>query len=476
MTLPAVNPVQSLLAASSAWAPLAARLAAEVVIVTQDGREAGVRRLGAAGIDLPDTARVALVVTDPFLFIRLLVALDGRVAAILLLSYGLPGDQVTHLVRAAGCDTVLTDRADLLGAALDGVAVLAAETALIEAAQSGIFQNTLWLLTTSGTTGLPKIVSHHLTALAGAVRPPRPGDPQPVWGHVIDPARLAGVLVMLQALVGGGRLVVADPGASLALQIAGLAAGGVTHLSCTPTLWRRILMLPDYAALRLSQITLGGETADTATLRALSVAWPAARISHIYASTEAGQGFSVTDGRAGFPAAWLKGAPGGLAGGLGLAIRDGVLWLQPPLQARGASRTGPRIGIEADAQGFIRTGDLVEIQGDIEGGRVMFLGRESGLINVAGVKVWPEVVEAVIKAVPGVGLVQIFARKSPVTGALVVAEVQLVEGADPVVLKPLILAACRAGLPREAVPASIRFVVALATNAAGKLLRPGPKA
>ena len=62
------------------------------------------------------------------------------------------------------------------------------------------------------------------------------------------------------------------------------------------------------------------------------------------------------------------------------------------------------------------------------------------------------------------------------TGALVVAEVQLVEGADPVVLKPLILAACRAGLPREAVPASIRFVVALATNAAGKLLRPGPKA
>ncbi len=480
MTLAAVNPVQSLLAASSAWAPLAARLAAEAAIVTQDGREAGARRLGAAGIDLPDTARVALVVTDPFLFIRLLVALDGRVAAVLLLSYGLPGDQVTHLVRAAGCDTVLTDRADLLGAALDDVAVLAAGTALVDSAQSAVFQDTLWLLTTSGTTsgttggptGLPKIVSHHLGGLAAAVRPKRAGDPQPIWGHVIDPARLAGVLVMLQALVGGGRLVVADPGASLAQQIAGLAAGGVTHLSCTPTLWRRILMLPDYAALRLTQITLGGETADTATLRALSVAWPAARISHIYASTEAGQGFSVTDGRAGFPAAWLKGAPGGLAGGLGLDLREGVLWLQPPLQARGASRTGPRIGIEADAAGFIRTGDLVEMRGD----RVMFLGRESGLINVAGVKVWPEVVEAVIKAVPGVGLVQISARKSPVTGALVVAEVQLVEGADPVVLKPLILAACRAGLPREAVPASIRFVVALATNAAGKLLRPGPKA
>ena len=455
---------------TSAFPPLSARLAGAALIVTHDGQKAQASDLTAAGVDLPTAARVALVVTDPYLFIRLLVALDGRVAAVLLLSYGLPEDQVSHLVRAAGCDTVLTNRADLLGGAsgLDGVAVLAAGTALVGSPQSPVFQDTLWLLTTSGTTGLPKIISHHLTSLAGAVRPPRPGDRQPVWGHVIDPARLAGVLVMLQALIGGGRLVMADPASPLAAQVAGLAKGGVTHLSCTPTLWRRILMLSDHAAMALTQITLGGEAADQATLRALAHAFPAARISHIYASTEAGQGFSVTDGRAGFPAGWLKGAPGGI----GLDIREGVLWLQPPLQARDASRTG----IEADAQGFIRTGDLVELQGDIEGGRVMFLGRESGLINVAGVKVWPEVVEAVIKAVPGVGLVQVSSRKSPVTGALVVAEVQLVAGADPVVMKPLILAACRAELPREAVPATFRFVDGFATNAAGKLLRPGPKA
>ena len=227
-------------------------------------------------------------------------------------------------------------------------------------------------------------------------------------------------------------------------------------------------MLPDHRALPLTQITVGGEIADAGTLRALAVAYPAARISHIYASTEAGQGFSVSDGRAGFPAAWLEAAPGGLT----LAVRDGILWVQPPPEARDAARTG----IEADAAGFIRTGDLVEVQGGIEGGRVIFLGRESGLINVAGIKVWPEVVEAVIKAVPGVGLVQVSARKSPVTGALVMAEVQLTAGTDPVPLKAAILAACRAELPREAVPAILRFVEGFATNAAGKLLRPSAKA
>ena len=51
------------------------------------------------------------------------------------------------------------------------------------------------------------------------------------------------------------------------------------------------------------------------------------------------------------------------------------------------------------------------------------------------------------------------------------AFVQLAEGAEPAALKLAILAACRAELPREAVPASLRFVEGFATNAAGKLLR-----
>lgn len=81
--------------------------------------------------------------------------------------------------------------------------------------------------------------------------------------------------------------------------------------------------------------------------------------------------------------------------------------------------------------------------------------------------------EAVIGAVPGVALVQVSGKRSPVTGALVVAEVQLRPGADPAATRKAILAACRERLEREAVPATIRFVEDFVVNAAGKLIRSG---
>jgi acyl-CoA synthetase (AMP-forming)/AMP-acid ligase II len=110
---------------------------------------------------------------------------------------------------------------------------------------------------------------------------------------------------------------------------------------------------------------------------------------------------------------------------------------------------------------------MIEERGD----RLIFLGRENGLINVGGVKFYPETVENVVKGVPGVALVQVSAKKNPITGTLVVADILADEGADPAVVKSAILEACRAELVREAVPAIIRFVDGLEINAAGKLVR-----
>ncbi len=211
----------------------------------------------------------------------------------------------------------------------------------------------------------------------------------------------------------------------------------------------------------MRQVTLGGEIADQPTLNAVRAAFPAARLSHIYASTEAGVGFSVTDELAGFPLTYLDKAPGNVR----LKIEDGVLWLRPPVTALVPGLPG----IEIDNAGFVRSGDRVLVEGD----RVSFLGRENGLINIGGVKVYPETVETVVKTVPGVALVQVFAKPNPVTGALVMAEVQLDKDADPDATRRLIQETCRARLDREAVPAIIRFVAGFTTNAAGKLVRTG---
>jgi acyl-coenzyme A synthetase/AMP-(fatty) acid ligase len=65
-------------------------------------------------------------------------------------------------------------------------------------------------------------------------------------------------------------------------------------------------------------------------------------------------------------------------------------------------------------------------------------------------------------------------RRSPITGAIVVADVVLADGCDlgrSDVIRDKILADCRAQLASHKVPAMIKFVSSLDITAAGKLAR-----
>jgi acyl-coenzyme A synthetase/AMP-(fatty) acid ligase len=198
-------------------------------------------------------------------------------------------------------------------------------------------------------------------------------------------------------------------------------------------------------------------------LDALHAAWPEAQIAHAFASTEAGVAFEVQDGLAGFPAAWID-APRSVA----LRIRDARLQVR-------SDGTGVRyLGADApalrDAEGYVDTADRVHLQGD----RYAFLGRSGGIINVGGMKVHPEEVEAVINSQPFVQMSRVRARRSPITGALVAAEVVLAPAAaaEPATqITAQIREACRRALAPHKVPAVIQIVHALPLSANGKLLR-----
>ncbi|OWJ71057.1 hypothetical protein CDV50_11175 [Haematobacter massiliensis] len=330
---------------------------------------------------------------------------------------------------------------------------------------------TTWLMTTSGTTGVPKIVTHSVASLTRSVRGTRP-EALPVWGLLYDMTRFAGMQVGLQAMTGHGTLAAIDRDAALGEQVAEMAAAGVTHLSATPTLWRRLLMAPGVEGLPLRQITLGGEIAEQPVLDAIRARFPKARVTHIYASTEIGVGFAVNDGRAGFPESYLSAeAPAGLA----MRVEEGMLWLRPP-EAHRTRYLGDN-QLDMDTEGYVRTGDQVEIRPDTEGARVHFLGRDSGVVNVGGVKVYPERVEAVLTADPRVSLAQVTAKSSPITGNLLVATIVPADpAADRAALKRELMAHAQAHLEREAVPAMWRFADHLETNAAGKIVRSQAKA
>jgi len=324
-----------------------------------------------------------------------------------------------------------------------------------------------WLLLTSGTTGAPKILAHDLQSLTASTKVDNYSERPVVWGCFYDIRRFAGLQVFLQATLGGGSLVLAGGDESLEGYLARLIAHSATHISGTPSQWRRVLMSPLAKRLAPRQLTLGGEIVDQAILDGLRSFYPNSRITHIYASTEAGVGFAVNDGLEGFPASMV----GSRRGGVEAEVEDGSLRLR---SGRAANRcVGGDGSAVQDEGGFVDTGDSVALRGD----RYYFLGRRTGAINVGGLKVYPEEVEAVINRHPKVRMSRVRSRKNPMTGNIVVAEVVLIGDHSQTTtirtaeLEGEILQICRKALAQHKCPATIRFVPSLDVAPTGKLAR-----
>jgi acyl-CoA synthetase (AMP-forming)/AMP-acid ligase II len=320
---------------------------------------------------------------------------------------------------------------------------------------------------TSGSTGQPKAVRHSWHRLARPVRRQTSSSSSPpTWLLAYRPHLYAGLQVILQALLNRGTLVVpgplAEPGEVLSL----MATAGVTHASATPSYWRRLLTWSDEATQRrvpLTQITLGGEVVDQTILDQLQATFPAARRVHIYATTELGRCFSVTDGRAGFPQSWLDTTS---SDGVELQVRDGQLWVRSANAMSGYDgRDGQAATVDAD--GWFATGDLVERRGD----RVYFVGRNSDMINVGGNKVYPVAVERVIRQLVEVAEVRVFGQSSSLAGELVACQVVPATGQSGDVVRQRVREHCQMQLDRYQCPRWIEIVDRLPLSDAGKLVR-----
>ena len=414
---------------------------------------------------LPELAgRSVLVATGDQLTAALaLIELDGVARRLVLCPPDLAAEHLPGVIADADVDAIVTsgqiDATGELGVRLHVVC----HPAIAPMAGRPVARHaTEWVMFTSGTTGMPKMVVHTLAGLTGAIRRNAAHDGPVVWGTFYDIRRYGGLQIFFRAIIDGGSLVLSDAREAVADHLARLGRHGATHVSGTPSHWRRAIMSPSARAMRPRYVRLSGEIADQAVLDNLAAVYAPARVGHAYASTEAGVGFEVNDGLAGFPATII----GRLPSGVDMKVEHGTLRIR---SNRTALRyVGGAAAALADADGFVDTGDIVELRD----GRYHFIGRSNGVINVGGLKVHPEEVEAVINRHPQVRMSLVRARRSPITGALVVADVVLreeVAGAGEV--EQEILQLCRQGLMRHKVPSAIRFVPALAVATSGKLAR-----
>lgn len=292
----------------------------------------------------------------------------------------------------------------------------------------------IWLLT-SGSTGRPKQVAHTLESLTTV------SGEQPLRTWLCPYATGAYAwwqVVTLSLSLPGQDIVFVEP-SELDSWPAKAQKYGVSAASGTPTFWRQAIFRSGetMARLPLEQVTLGGEPVDQAILDQLRELYPKARISWIYASSEAGAAIAVHDGQAGFPRAWLdRDTPG-----------------RPRLSVDGEELLIASSHAAEGMDAVIRTGDRVELTDD----RVLITGRlASDEINVGGSKASAGKVREVLLSHPGVAWAAVRGRKAPLVGNMVVAEVVLTDGSQ--VSDQELVAYCAERLPDYSVPRRIRVL------------------
>jgi acyl-coenzyme A synthetase/AMP-(fatty) acid ligase len=409
---------------------------------------------------------VLLAVRDQLPAALAMIELDGVARRMVICPPDVSSEHLPMVIDKAGVDAVVSDP-DSPSMGHPGIPVHAFVTPAIRPSDRVKAPGcaTEWVLLTSGTSGFPKLVVHTLASLTATIKTGQREGGDVVWGTFYDIRRYGGMFIFLRALLGHGSLVLSSGGESPGDHLTRLKTHGVTHLTGTPSHWRRALMSPLARTITPRYVRLSGEIVDQAILNSLRSFYPQAAIGHAFASTEAGLGIEVNDGLEGFPASVV-----GSHGQVDIKVEDHSLRLR---SGRTAVRyLGDESSALTDPEGFIDTGDMVELRGE----RYYFLGRRTGVINVGGLKVYPEEVEIVINRHPAVRMSCVRSRRSPITGALVVADVVLQGHPDLAAervaeLKQEILNVCRETLARHKVPTAINFVASLALAASGKMER-----
>ncbi|WP_433087348.1 amino acid adenylation domain-containing protein [Dactylosporangium sp. CA-052675] len=434
-------------------------------------------RAELAALHLPPADPVGIVAAKSPEAVALILGCLLADRPFLLPSPALPDEVLTRLLGQAGCRHVL------------GSARPAGTPDTTDAFTVPV--GTTFMLTTSGSTGLPKVVPlergaiDRFVAWAGEAFDLRPGS------TVLNFAPLSFDLCLLDVwstLAHGGRVVLVDPdratnGAHL-LEL--VVRYDVDVIQAVPMFYR---LVHDAArderplSTMVTHALFTGDAMPQQLLGELPAMFPKARLYNVYGCTETNDSFvcevrEPADGASiGLP---LPGVSALVIDDNGLpltGVGTGELLVSTPFQTAGyldRQRFADRFTAHptgADNRRYFRTGDLVRREAD---GRVHLVGRRDHQVKIRGVAINTAEVEHVLLRHPSVIEAAVIAEPDPVAGRRLVAHVRRAaagDGAAPV--NSLTLREhCARRLPRAAVPSVLRIVDApLPRTSTGKVDR-----
>lgn len=428
--------------------------------------------------------------------IALILACLGARKAFLLPSIELAPETLAQLFAQGGASRVLTphgprsDSAASLRAIQDAEAEYTPESDWPPASGT---DDVSFMLTTSGSTGLPKIVPltesavDNFTDWAASQFDIGPGT------NVANYAPLNFDLCLLDiwtTLKHGGCVVMVDQDrATHGAYLADLLTDNeVNVVQAVPMLYRLLIDEAtkadrSFPAMRHALTT--GDKIPPSSLAELPALFPNARFFNIYGCTETNDSFmhefeGLADGEA--PSSVPIGQPlpgvstriltddGGFLEGTG----NGELLVATPFQTHGYLKAdlneGKFTAYPEDGQGemtYYRTGDIVNRHED---GTLTLVGRADFYVKVRGVRVSTQVVEQAIQEHPEVAEVAVLAVPDELAGSRLHAVLRLKEGSK---LNSLTLRKhCASRLARTEMPSKFEIVTEpLPTTSTGKIDR-----
>lgn len=305
-----------------------------------------------------------------------------------------------------------------------------------------------WKVTlfTSGTTGLPKKISHTLSSISRFVKRSEKHSAD-IWGFAYNPTHMAGLQVFFQALLNGNAIIRLF-GLKREAILKSIQQHSVTHISATPTFYR--LLLPaDQVCNSVQRLTSGGEKFDLHTSELLQLMFPNAKFTNVYASTEAGTLFAAKG-----DSFTVKPEMKDL-----IKLVDNELYLHRSLM--GVSESTKLIG------DWYATGDLIKVLSE-NPFTFKFCSRKNEMINVGGYKVNPNEVEEVLRAYSDIQEVFVYGKKNRLLGNLICCEVVC---ANPEITEIVLRNYMVTKLQEFKIPRIIKFVDKIQTTRTGKLSR-----
>ena len=299
-------------------------------------------------------------------------------------------------------------------------------------------------LFTSGTTGLPKKVTHSYKTITRSVKISEQNSTN-IWGYCFDPTHMAGLQVFFQAILNGNPLIRLS-GLSNEYIFNEIIGQKITNISATPTFYR-LLLSSDVVCHSVTHVTSGGEKVDEKTLGKLKMIFPRAKFTNIYASTEAGS----------------------------LLASEGTIFAIKPIEEQQFKIENGELLIHKMLMGdlatptddWYHTGDLVEIISE-DPIKFRFVSRKNEMINVGGNKVNPNEVEDLLRNMPGIKDVHVFSKVQSILGQVIYCDAVK---SDTQIDETNVRLYLQSRLQEFKIPRIIRFVDKILTTHTGKIKR-----